>query len=513
MTNKFAYDEVPYPSFVFPQTHPDSLGAMATIFGMNPARPEKCRVLELGCGDGTNLLSFAYVLPNSKFVGIDLSQVHIDQANQIAGRLGISNTNFLKEDILELDTASLGKFDFIIAHGLYSWVPKIVRERVLEIYGSCLAENGVGYISYNAYPGCHLREITCEIMRYHTETIEDPNEKVRQGLAFIDFLGNAAEKESLYEFLLKNELAEITQRKIANIYHDDFAEINQPFYFHEFNNEIARYGLQYVCESDAVAMFDGGFSPEVRKTLAAFGGDCVRREQYLDFINGRRFRSSLICHESSALNREPLPVVLSELMLSSVVTADSENPDITGESVESFAHPKGGSFQVNHPLTKAALVVMVEHGSRCTPYSFLLEEAKQRLGTVLANITDDDKEKTASFLFEMFRAGMLKINLWQPEFSSDPGECPHASEFARWQAERGSENVTTLTGMNLKLENELVRHVIIAADGKSDRGAMEKAVHERVSVPENQKANFAKELPGLIEFSLNEMARSGLILP
>ncbi|MGQ0542162.1 MAG: methyltransferase regulatory domain-containing protein [Blastocatellia bacterium] len=513
MNENFTYNDVPYPSFVFPQTHPDSLGAMATVFGMNPARPEKCRVLELGCGDGTNLISFAYVLPNSEFVGIDLSQVHIDQANQTAGRLGISNTNFRKEDILELDTNEVGKFDFIIAHGLYSWVPENVRRRVLEIYGLCLTENGVGYISYNAYPGCHMREIACEIMRYHTETIGDPYERVRQGLAFIDFLGNAAEKESVYEALLKHEFAEITQRKIANIYHDDFAEINQPFYFHEFNDYIARHGLQYVCESDAVAMQDGGFAPDVRKVLAEFGGDYVRREQYLDFINGRRFRSSLICRKSSALDRKPSPTVLSKLLLSSGVAAESENLDITGQSVESFAHPKGGSFQVNHPLTKTALAAMVEHRSRCVPYSSLLKEAMQRLKAASVNVTSDDENKTASFLFEMFRAGMLKIHLWQPEFSFDPGELPHASEFARWQAERGSQSVTTLTGMNLKLENELVRHVILAADGKSDRGAMEKAIHERVSVPENQKANFARELPELIEFSLNDMALSGLILP
>jgi tRNA G46 methylase TrmB len=66
-----AYDEVLYPSYTHNQTHPDRLATIATLFGLTPAPVERCRVLELGCGNGSNLVPMAYGLPGSEFVGID----------------------------------------------------------------------------------------------------------------------------------------------------------------------------------------------------------------------------------------------------------------------------------------------------------------------------------------------------------------------------------------------------------------------------------------------------------
>ncbi len=146
----FSYDEVPYSSFTFPQTRPDRLATLGAFHGMQPAAPESCRVLELGCGDGTNLLSFAYILPGSSFLGVDLSRVHIDSANRAAGELRLKNLEFHCDDVMNLTRDGVGEFDYIIAHGLFSWVPEAVRTRILEIYAECLAPHGVGYISYNA---------------------------------------------------------------------------------------------------------------------------------------------------------------------------------------------------------------------------------------------------------------------------------------------------------------------------------------------------------------------------
>src|SRR5689334_771895 len=67
------YDEVDYPSFPIYFTHPDRLATMATLFGMKPAPPQKCRFLELGCFDGVNLAAMAVALPDSEFVGVDIA--------------------------------------------------------------------------------------------------------------------------------------------------------------------------------------------------------------------------------------------------------------------------------------------------------------------------------------------------------------------------------------------------------------------------------------------------------
>ncbi len=166
---KFGYDEVPYSSFTFPQTRPDRLATLAAFLGMRPAPPERCRVLELGCGDGTNLISFAYILPDSRFVGIDLGQRHIEDAKNAATELGLTNLEFHCEDVMNFSRERYGEFDYIIAHGLFSWVPEAVRTKILKIYAECLTPQGVGHISFNAYPGCKTREMLWDMMKYYTD--------------------------------------------------------------------------------------------------------------------------------------------------------------------------------------------------------------------------------------------------------------------------------------------------------------------------------------------------------
>jgi len=183
MTKKreFSYNEVPYPSYTFPQASPDRLATMAAVHGLKAAPPAKCRVLELGCGNGANLMSLAYLFTDSEFVGIDLSPVHINDAQSSSTSLKLANTKFLQMDLMEFDAERFGRFDYIIAHGLYSWVPQVVRERILSIYCTALEPNGIGYISYNTYPGCHVRRIISDIMKFHTAGESDPRSMVEKG--------------------------------------------------------------------------------------------------------------------------------------------------------------------------------------------------------------------------------------------------------------------------------------------------------------------------------------------
>ena len=184
MSETFSYDAVPYPSKFFLQTHPDRLAAAGLLYGMLPANVESCRVLELGCGNGSNLISQAYGLLNSKFVGIDLSEIHIDQANAAAQELDLTNIEFRKTDVMEMTVEDFGRFDYITAHGLFSWVPDFVREKVLTLFNELLEPNGTGYVSYNAYPGAYAREMVRSIMRYHTRDLAEPEEKVDKAITY-----------------------------------------------------------------------------------------------------------------------------------------------------------------------------------------------------------------------------------------------------------------------------------------------------------------------------------------
>jgi len=141
-----AYDRVPYNSQPASQTHPDHLAALATLFGLSPAPVEKCRVLELGCGNGANLIPMALTFPGSRFAGVDLAGVPIAAAQALAVELGLENIVFQQLDIMDLDPG-FGEFDYIVAHGVYSWVPPAVRDKLMAICRANLAPNGVSLLS------------------------------------------------------------------------------------------------------------------------------------------------------------------------------------------------------------------------------------------------------------------------------------------------------------------------------------------------------------------------------
>ncbi|HXC37196.1 MAG TPA: class I SAM-dependent methyltransferase, partial [Candidatus Acidoferrales bacterium] len=227
------YDKFAYPSAVYPQTHPDRLSAISTLMGLEPARLERARVLELGCGDGNNLITMACTLPEANFLGMDLAIEPIRRGRETIAALGLTNIALRQKNVLET-TADLGVFDYIIAHGLYSWVPEAVRERILQISREHLAENGVAYVSYNAYPGNHLRDAARRMMRFHVQQFSEPPEQIRQARAFLRFVSEAKIKPGLWQDLLRHQFERIEKYVDAGFFHDDLSPMNQPFYFYEF---------------------------------------------------------------------------------------------------------------------------------------------------------------------------------------------------------------------------------------------------------------------------------------
>ncbi|MCA9195015.1 MAG: class I SAM-dependent methyltransferase [Planctomycetales bacterium] len=150
------YDQIPYPSLPIQRTHPSHLAAVARLFGMLPTSPKNCRVLELGCAAGNNLLLLASHYPKSEFVGVDSSVTQIEEGLAAVNELRLENISLEAMDLLDIDE-SFGAFDYVICHGVFSWVPHSTQTGILEIGRRCLAPNGVFFISYNTYPGWHMR--------------------------------------------------------------------------------------------------------------------------------------------------------------------------------------------------------------------------------------------------------------------------------------------------------------------------------------------------------------------
>jgi SAM-dependent methyltransferase len=247
-TEQDPYDVVPYPSFPYPYTHPDRLAAMAILHGLSPAPVEQCRVLEIGCNEGANLIPMAYAVPGSEFVGFDLAGLPIARGQERIRELGLRNVRLFESNLLDVGT-ELGQFDYIVAHGLYAWVPEPVREGLLALCGKLLTPDGVAFVSYNALPGGHLRRMIREMMLFQVGDIEDPEQRVSGGLAFLRFLLEARPEGDAYRLLIEDQLTRMEKRSPQVTYHDELSGAYHPVHFVEFVEHARSHGLQYLSEA------------------------------------------------------------------------------------------------------------------------------------------------------------------------------------------------------------------------------------------------------------------------
>src|SRR5262245_5975192 len=268
---------------------------------MKPAAIERCRVLEVACGDASNLLPIAYGLPESEFAGFDLAARPIVAGQRAAERIGLRNLTLVQRDIADFPTES-GQYDYIIAHGVYSWVPLETRDRLLALLARHLAPDGVAFVSYNLYPGCHVRRMVWEMLRFHTDHLPDPQQRIEEAKTLARLLANGRSVHDEYSTAVRRELEQVADRDPTVLFHDDLAETNDPVYFHQFAEHAVRHGLQFLGEAELQTMGYGGLAPEARSVFAHF--DRLTREQYLDFMRGRRFRQTLLCHAGIALDGE-----------------------------------------------------------------------------------------------------------------------------------------------------------------------------------------------------------------
>src|SRR5688572_11888009 len=286
------YDEVRYPGHAYAHTHPEHLYVLGRLHGMNPVNPAQCRVLEIGCGDGANLVPMAWQLPESRFFGFDLAETSIAAGQGVVREMGLQNLELRHMDLMDFPESE-GPFDYIIAHGFYSWVPAPVRERMMGLVRRVLSPQGLVFVSYNAYPGGHLRSMVRDMVLFHVNSAPDAKSRVMQAKAFLGFLEDGIADLDDHGRLLKAEVARVKQLDPAHYFHDDLAAINQSFYLHEFVAQAAAEGLQYLGDADFPSTRDSRVHPDVRETLAQLSGNPVLKAQYLDFLKFRCFCQTL----------------------------------------------------------------------------------------------------------------------------------------------------------------------------------------------------------------------------
>jgi methyltransferase-like protein/SAM-dependent methyltransferase len=502
-----SYDEIPYESEPVYQTHPDALCTAALLSGMQPAPVERCRVLELGCASGGNLAPMAATLPDSRFVGVDLSPAQIADGQARLLPLGLGNLELRAMSIVEVDER-LGEFDYILCHGVYSWVSDDVQEKILDLCARQLAPEGVAYISYNTFPGWHRRAMVREMLAFHVRPFADATERVRHARAFLDFLPRALpEPDGLHARLVGDEAKRLLPLRDDYLFHEHLEAVNQPIYFHQFAARARAKGLQYLGESCQQTTL-GDLRPEVAEGLARLGDDPIAFEQYVDFVRNRMFRRSLVCRAERALS--PHPEVIERLRVGALARPIKPRPSLEPGVDETFQTETGSAVTTDEPRFKALLLCLFEAWPRSLPFAELGRALASHLGAPLA------PAPLAEMVLECYGANLLALGVHQPRLTVALSERPLASALARLQAQRGAR-VANLNHRVVEL-SELDRVVLQQLDGTRDREALVERLAatgleikrdgRRVDDPAERRRSLADAL----EPSLRRLAVSALLV-
>jgi SAM-dependent methyltransferase len=468
-----AYQQVPYLTQPMAQTHPDRLASVATLFGMTPAPVTNCRVLEVGCGSGANLIPMAHFLPGSRFTGVDLAEGPIADARHAVDTLAMSNVEFLAMDLCDIGSA-MGEFDYIIAHGVYSWVPDPVRERLLAVCRERLAPAGVAFISYNALPGRHVRMMFRDMIQYHTRDCPDPAERIERARALLRMAADAQLASAPWQPMIQEEVQRMLTGDPGWFFHDDLSEVNDAFHIRDFAARAACHGLQYVGDAEAHLMFD------VRNVMDGFEGDLIEREQYFDFLCLRRFRQTILCHADVALRRPAFPEQMETFLFSS--PARQGDGQIEGANGVSISDPP--------PAIARIAAILGAANPLPVPFDRLLEAVP-------------DRKTLCEVLFALIASGFAEFHIH--DFAGHRGlsDRPRATRLAAWEAAHGN-SVTYATHTTLKLD-PVVHTLIALLDGTRDYEAIVTSLAQSDNAPDEDE--IRSKLPHI----LSRMSATGLL--
>ncbi len=466
----YSYDEVPYESHPYAQTHPSRLFTVATLFGLKPPPIEKCRVLELGCASGGNIIPMAERFPNAWFVGVDLSARQISDGEKVVHTLGLKNISLRHASIVDVEE-SFGTFDYIICHGVFSWVPTAVREKILDIFSKHLTPDGIGYVSYNTYPGWHMRGMIRDMMRYHALRFATPGQRTEQARALLDFLAQSVRQEGPYSVLLKSELESLRHQADHYLYHEHLEETNDPLYFHQFVDMATKHNLRYLGESRIGTMVTGNFAPEVEKALQKLATTQIQVEQYMDFLRNRTFRETLLIHAEATPDWSIEPNRIAGLHLaSSGKPVGTTPPDLQSEEPAQYKTRSGMTLSTGKPILKAAMQVL----GGVWPATLPFEEVRAAARTLLGGEVDveaDTKSLAGGLLNSYISSDLVELHAAPVLAPKEIAEKPRVLGSARVNALNGAKAVANVRHEMVRL-TDLDQRLVPLLDGSRDRLAI-----------------------------------------
>jgi len=437
-----SYDEIKYPSYAIRESHPAVVSALARIAGLDLPRVGRWRVLEIGCGNGSNILPLAFNYPEGSFIGIDRARNPVRTGKALASRLQLKNIELHAADLLDWEPQ--GDFDYIIAHGVFSWVPPNVREKILQICASALKAHGIAFISYNTYPGCHIRRYAGDFLRFYTRDAVDVSARIEKARELACRMLETPEAADPIRRALRNEMKAILEKDPAVLYHDDLSGINEPFYLMDFVALAGRHDLQYLGDAEPQRDAAGDLPLQPKEWVEA----C----QYGDFLAGRRFRETLLCRRSLSLDRRLCLDRFRDLF-----AASCANPLEPGkDGSQQFDFPRSRSITTNNPFIRQTLSRL----AALWPQSIRVSELPSE---------GFSEGEIAETLMQLVRIEAVELRTHPPAIASAIGDRPRASALARAQIAEGWRRITNQRHGTVEIGNAAGFQVLSLLDGNRDR--------------------------------------------
>ncbi|MCK2127350.1 class I SAM-dependent methyltransferase [Thauera aromatica] len=399
------YDRSQYASEAFFYTAPAHLRATAWLYGVETAPVETARVLELGCSAGGNLLPFALSYPDATAVGVDLSPAQVQHGQKLIAELGVGNLTLHAMDLTRIDK-DFGQFDYIIVHGVFSWVPPEVKQAILRICRDNLSPLGIAYVSYNTYPGWKAGDIVRDAMLMHSYGAADDAGRLARGKTMLTLLSEGLAAGNPLAPSLKAAVARLRQYSDHYIAHEYLELHNTPCYFVEFAEAAQQAGLAYVGDAEAHTEMNAtyGRNVQLNHSLIALGQPKILRQQYLDFAIGRNFRKSLLIDGTRhpSIGNDPDLDRLADLRFAGRFTETGRDERAAKPRVK-YTNHKGRELHTSDPMVEAVIHGLTQAWPRSATVECLLD------APAVAAAPGAERDAVLSALRTLYQLGMVHV--------------------------------------------------------------------------------------------------------
>jgi methyltransferase-like protein len=491
------YADLPYPNKTQPERHVYNLNLRSRLFGLTPAPPENCRMLDLACSNARQIIAMAYEFPNSEFVGIDSSASAIADGQRLAKDLDLRNIRLICDDIKGL-ASELGSFDYITVHGAFTWVPVKLQKRILRIAQTHLAEDGVFLLHYRSYPGSFSYEALRRLFCIHIDGLKDTKARLSRAYELVDFLHEALppyhplrpEVEEVYGYKGDETLESL-------FYHDYVAPDAQCFYFEDLAEQAKLHNLQYVCEMQPSYTWHLDLDARSERVLRRIV-DPIKREQYHDYLSYNNTRYSLFCLGQTPIKQELDEEVIKECTVSANIHSDTQNltsEDQCNQEADYFLGPSA--------LTECIIKAIGEEWPQAISFWGLVNKVMDASITDAKDIRERSRNTIAaelvSFIRQKYETGQLHLWPVKYDFCQYVSDTPMTSELARSLAQHNKPAWIINQRYETMNLDSLQHYVLQLSDGRREIRDIVRAIQE------SEQIEYLQERVTSVEFEENDV--------